>query len=150
MAASLNWMRNSDITGFEQPFIYELDVFGHRITQELVENGYNLEVNNTNKNLFISSFCKAKAFNGVKQQVQSFKDGFFAYIPDGFLDIFSPGEIDILISGKSEIDREDFKKNTIYKDLSKQSDLVSWFWDIVEIMDQDMLANLLFFITGKR
>ena len=64
------------------------------------------------------------------------------------VEIFSPSELEILISGKSEIDVEDLKKHTKLRELNKDDIIVKWFWEIVENMDQDTLANLLFFITG--
>jgi hypothetical protein len=85
----------------------------------------------------------------IKKQIQSFKTGFSQIIPPGLLELFSAGEIEILISGKSDIDKQDLKAHALYKEISKENILVQWFWEIVETLDQDMLANLLFFITGE-
>jgi hypothetical protein len=46
---SLTWMLSNDVETLDQPFIYELDVFGQTIVQELVENGTNTDINNENK-----------------------------------------------------------------------------------------------------
>jgi hypothetical protein len=146
---SLTWMLSNDVETLDQPFIYELDVFGQTIVQELVENGTNTDINNENKELYISSICKAKTQKEVEKQIQSFKTGFSQIIPPGLLELFSAGEIEILISGKSDIDKQDLKAHALYKEISKENILVQWFWEIVETLDQDMLANLLFFITGE-
>lgn len=146
---SLSWMLTNDVTDLEQPFIYELDVFGMKVSQDLVENGINLTVDEVNKETYITNVCLSKTLKEVDHQIQSFKKGFFEIVPEELAKIFSSGELEILISGKSEIDIQDLMKYATYRELNKDSLLVQWFWEIVQIMDQNMLANLLFFITGK-
>lgn len=146
---SLNWMLTNPISDLEMPFTYELDVFGRKVLQELIENGANVVINEENKESFVSKMYLAKAFKEVEKQIQTFKEGFYEVLPEKLLKLFSSGELEILISGQSEIDIEDLKKYAISKDMVKDHPLVKWFWEIVEIMDQPMLANLLFFITGN-
>ena len=145
---SLNWMLNNDVTDLEQPFMYELDVFGYNVSQELRENGANTLVDEFNKEKYITKLYLAKTSKEVDTQVQSFKKGFFEIVPEDLVKLFSSAELEILISGKSEIDILDLKNFATYREISKDSHLVQWFWEIVEIMDQNLLANLLFFITG--
>lgn len=146
---SLNWMLTNPVADLEMPFTYELDVFGRKIIQELIDNGGNVLINEDNKESFVSKMYLAKALKEVEKQIQSFKEGFYEVLPEKLLKLFSSGELEILISGQSEIDIGDLKKYAVSKDMGKDHPLVKWFWEIVEIMDQPMLANLLFFITGR-
>ena len=145
---SLDWIKSNDPTDLEQPFSYELDVLGIRVSQELKEDGSNTVVDETNKNSYIKKLYLAKTQGEVLKQIESFKKGFFEIIPEDFVKLFSSAELGILISGKSEIDIQDLMKHTTYQDINRNSNQVKWFWEIIGLMDQNMLANLLFFITG--
>lgn len=145
---SLTWMLNNDVTELEQPFEYELNILGSNLTQELVKDGENVVVDEINKESYISNLYITKTQKEVETQIQRFRKGFFEIVPEHLMRMFSPGEIEILISGKSEIDIEDLKKYTTYRDIARDGLLVTWFWEIIECMDQNLLANLLFFITG--
>jgi len=147
LVSSWRWMLKNDVEDLEQPFMYELDVFGTRVIQELCENGSETIVDEENKASYISEMCYAKSYNEVKQQVISFKNGLFEVINKDLLRIFSSGELEVLISGLSEIDSKDLLKHLQHKDIKKKQ-LVQWFKEIIEVMDQSMLANLLFFVTG--
>ena len=146
---SLKWMRSNDVTGLEQPFIYELNTFGVNVTQELIEKGNDTSVDENNKELYVKKLYLAKTLSEVEAQTKSFKKGFFEIVPENAIKLFSSRELGILIAGKSEIDIQDLKAHALYREISKESLLVQWFWEMVEIMDQNMLANLLFFVTGS-
>jgi len=148
LVSSWRWMLKNDVSDLEQPFMYELDVFGTKIVQELCENGSETIVDDLNKGSYISEMCYAKSYNEVKQQVMSFKNGFFEVIKKDLLRIFSSGELEVLISGLSEIDVQDMIKHLQFKDV-KNKKLVQWFKEILEVLDQSLLANLLFFVTGN-
>ena len=147
---SLNWMLGNDVTELEHTFTYELKVFNVNVLQELTEDGINKKINESNKHEFVKKLCQAKSFKEVEAQVKAFKKGFFEIIPADIVDLFSSGELGILICGKSEIEVEELKKYAGYRSINKDSPQVKWFWEIVEAMDQNMLAKLLFFITGEK
>ena len=142
-------MVKNDISELEQSFTYELEIMGVKLSQELRENGRNFVVNEANKESFATKLCLAKSLDEVELQIQSFKKGFFEIFPEDLVRIFTPSELGLLISGKSEIDVSDFKKYTRYNDYKSDHQVITWFWEIVEEMNQNMLANLLFFITGN-
>ena len=148
LTESLTWMTKNNVNELEQPFIYEIDFFGTMLTEELVENGSNKLLNEENKDLYIRRLYLAKTFKEVETQVELFKQGFFEIVPKNLLDIFSSGEVGILISGTSEIDVQDLIRHTVCKGINRTTQRVQWFWEIIQGMDQIMLANLLFFITG--
>ena len=141
-------MLDNDVTELDQPFIYELDVFGVHVAQKLDEHTSDLVVSEMNKESYVSKLCIAKSYTEVEQQIQSFKKGLYEVIPANSLRIFSPGELAILISGRSEIDVNDLCTNARYSGYAKDEQIVIWFWEIVQDMSQSLRASLLFFITG--
>ena len=151
LTSSLQWMLENEVADLEQPFTYELNIFGINITQELEQNGSDLIVDEINKELYVSRLCMVKSLEENEEQIKSFKDGLFEIVPVDAMKVFSSGELAILISGQPEVDVVDLKDHTRYGGgYSKDNKLIEWFWEIVESMDQAMLANLLFFITGNQ
>ena len=151
LTLSLQWMLENEVTDLEQPFTYELNVFGVNVTQELEQNGSDLIVDEINKELYVSRLCMVKSLKENEEQIRSFKDGLFEIVPADAMKVFSSGELAILISGQPEVNVADLKEHTLYGGgHSRDSKLVEWFWEAVESMDQATLANLVFFITGNQ
>ena len=149
MITSLKWMLSNDVTGLEHNFTYEINIFGTNYTQALGDKEANTTIDELNKNSYIRKLCLTKCVTEVEKQIQSFKQGFFHVFNEEAIKLFTAAELGILISGKQEIDFEDLKQYAEYEGLDKDSLLVTWFWEIVQTMDQGMLASLLFFITGR-
>ena len=42
----------------------------------------------------------------------------------------------------------DWKNNTIYENYTSESQIIRWFWEIVEAFDNDDRAEFLQFVTG--
>jgi E3 ubiquitin-protein ligase HUWE1 len=70
-------------------------------------------------------------------------------IKSSLTSIFTPTELELLISGLPDIDIEDLRKNTEYRaGYSVQSQVIQWFWEIVVEFGQEEKALLLQFVTG--
>jgi len=149
LISSLKWMLNNDVTGLEHTFTYEINVLGINYTQLLGEDGTNTTLDELNKNSYIRKLCSTKCLKESEKQIQSFKQGFFEVLNEEAIKLFTPAELGTLISGKREIDFEDLKEHADYEGFTRTHQIVVWFWEIVKNWDQEMLANLLFFITGK-
>lgn len=53
------------------------------------------------------------------------------------------------MSGLGKIDVEDWKMNTRLKHCTPDSNVVKWFWAIVDAFDEEKRARLLQFVTGS-
>ena len=62
--------------------------------------------------------------------------------------MFSPAELELLISGLPEIKVEDLKAHTDYVRYSATSPQIVWFWNVVGRMDDADLAGLVMFFSG--
>ena len=69
-------MMSNSVEGLEQTFSYEIEVFGKKVTRELVPNGYEVTVTDENKQEFISKLCEAKVKGEIKEELKAFKRGF--------------------------------------------------------------------------
>lgn len=57
--------------------------------------------------------------------------------------------LQLIISGLGKIDIEDWKLNTRLKHCNPDSNVVKWFWAIVDSFDEEKRARLLQFVTGS-
>ena len=72
-------------------------------------------------------------------------------VPREELQLFTPGELELLLAGLPDIDVADLRRNTHYgSGLSANDRLVQWFWAAVEAMSKQDVAALLQFVTGAR
>jgi hypothetical protein len=74
---SLQWMLDNNIQEafIDENFSYEADNFGEIVTRDLIPNGRNIAVTESNKHEYVSLFCYAKMATDIKAQIQSFLEG---------------------------------------------------------------------------
>lgn len=67
----------------------------------------------------------------VKEQMNSFLEGFGSIVPLALLKIFDEHELELLMCGIQNIDVKDWKKNTLYKgDYYANHIIIQWFWRV--------------------
>lgn len=145
---SLEWLRDNDASVLMSTFSYTMDYFGETRTRELIENGQNIQVTNENKQDFIVRMCKAKLYEEIKPQMEALLKGLYELVPRKLICIFDSKEIELLISGLPDIDIMDLKKNTEYNGYTEHSDVIKWFWEVLESYTGRERAEFLQFVTG--
>ena len=82
--------------------------------------------------------------------IQKIREGIFTIIVKEKLQMFYSEELELILNGKPNIDLNDQKENTIYKQpYNKSNRVIIWFWDILKNMTQKQLSNFLMFCTGS-
>lgn len=71
-AKSLHWILENGVEELEMTFCVDRDFFGKIETHDLIENGRNITVTNSNKKQFVKLMAAYKMTEEVKQQIQSF------------------------------------------------------------------------------
>lgn len=145
---SLKWMLENSVEGLEQSFTYETEIFGQKITRELVPDGYSKTVTDENKKEFVKSLCERKMKGEIQEELDAFLKGFYLIIPAGFLSLFSVSELQLLISGIPVIDIEEMKKYAKYIGYSETDPQIIWLWEIFGEFSQKELAAFVFFTSG--
>ena len=77
-------------------------------------NGRNIPVSEENKKEYINLVCQMKMTGAIRQQLNSFLEGFYDIIPKRLIAIFNEQELELLISGLPTIDIDDLKANSEY------------------------------------
>jgi len=92
----------TDIERLDLDLTFSLDVneFGVNKRIELIPNGSTVQVTNENKCEYIQSVCQEKIIGSIKQQMNSFLEGFYGIIPKCLISIFNEQELELFISGK--------------------------------------------------
>jgi E3 ubiquitin-protein ligase HUWE1 len=95
----------TDIERLDLDLTFSLDV-NKRI--ELIPNGSTVQVTNENKCEYIRVVCQEKIIGSIKQQMNSFLEGFYGIIPKCLISIFNEQELELFITGK-------FSLKTLYE-----------------------------------
>ena len=119
--------------GLELTFSLDASEFGVNKVNDLIPNGSTIPVTNENKHEYVRLVCQEKMIGSIREQVNSFLEGFYTIIPKSLISIFNEQELELLISGQlttttmvvsfntvgfslglPDIDIEDLKANTEY------------------------------------
>ena len=133
----------------EYYFAYEEEEFGRIVMKELVPGGKNIRVTETNKMDYIKEICHMKMTKEINSQIQNFLEGFYEMVPKHLVGIFDAKELELLIAGLPEIDITDLKLNTEYRNYTKDSQVIQWFWEILFEFTYEERAEFLQFVTGS-
>lgn len=101
---NLKWILENNINGLDFTFSYEEDEFGKLTVKDLVPDGSNIPVNEENKLDYVNKLCYAKMAKDIKEQIESFLEGFHEVIPSNLISIFTAKELELMISGLPDID----------------------------------------------
>ena len=148
---SIKWLLENDFTNSETylTYSYNHDNLGEIQTVDLIENGRNIDVNEDNKFDYIQRLCSSKLYDTIKPQIDALLKGFYEIIPQKLISIFNYRELELVISGMPTIDINDWKNNTIYENYNEESNIIKYFWEIIESFDNDERAEFLQFVTGS-
>lgn len=146
---SLLWLEQNDPEPLDLTFTVEEQTFGQLATHELKPGGIDIPVTEQNKMEYVDLMVKWKMENGVTEQMNSFMKGFNELLPMALLTGFDAQELEFLTAGTLEIDVNDWRENTEYRNgYHPGHPVIEWFWKAVESFDNEERLRLLQFTTG--
>nr|XP_056721637.1 E3 ubiquitin-protein ligase NEDD4 [Euleptes europaea] len=147
--SSLKWILENDPTELDLRFMVDEERFGQTHQHELKSGGSDLVVTNENKHEYIYLVIQWRFVNRIKRQMAAFKEGFFELIPQDLIRIFDENELELLMCGLGDVDVNDWREHTKYKNgYSTNHVVIQWFWKAVLLMDSEKRIRLLQFVTG--
>jgi E3 ubiquitin-protein ligase NEDD4 len=84
----------------------------------------------------------------VREQFKAFETGLFEMVPREQLGVFDEAELEFLIGGLSEIDVDDWARNTEYRKYTPEHQTIKFFWAWVRTLENEKKSRLLQFATG--
>lgn len=76
-------------------------------------------------------------------------DGLSSVIPTELFPLFTPTELEQLMCGNTVVDISLLKQCTEYEDISPDSDLVTYFWEVLEEMTDEERTSFLRFVWAR-
>ncbi|XP_057529454.1 E3 ubiquitin-protein ligase UPL1 [Amaranthus tricolor] len=153
---NLKWMLENDVSDIPD-LTFSMDADEEKLilyekTQvtdyELKPGGRNLRVTEETKHEYVDLVADHILTNAIRPQINSFLEGFNELVPRELISIFNDKELELLISGLPEIDLDDLKANTEYTGYTAASNVIQWFWEVVNSFSKEDMARFLQFVTG--
>ena len=91
------------------------EAFGQISSHELKQGSIDLPVTEDNKQEYIDLMLRWRLDRGVAKQMESFKKGFSEVMPVNLLYNFDAQELEFLTAGTLEIDVDDWRAHTEYR-----------------------------------
>ncbi|KAJ8340452.1 hypothetical protein SKAU_G00350850 [Synaphobranchus kaupii] len=146
---SLKWILENDPTDLDLRFTIDEELFGQTHQHELKPGGADIVVTDDNKKEYIHLVMQWRFVNRILKQMTSFKEGFYELIPQDLIKIFDENELELLMCGLGDVDVNDWRDNTKYKNgYCTNQPVIQWFWKTVLLMDAEKRIRLLQFVTG--
>uniref|UniRef100_A0A8D3CA11 E3 ubiquitin-protein ligase n=1 Tax=Scophthalmus maximus TaxID=52904 RepID=A0A8D3CA11_SCOMX len=146
---SLMWILENDPTDLDLRFTIDEELFGQTHQHELKLGGAEIVITNENKKEYIHLVMQWRFVNRIQKQMTAFKEGFFELVPQDLIKIFDENELELLMCGLGDVDVNDWRENTKYKNSYCSNHVViQWFWKTVLLMDAEKRIRLLQFVTG--
>ncbi|EDW19516.2 LOW QUALITY PROTEIN: uncharacterized protein Dmoj_GI13828 [Drosophila mojavensis] len=122
-----------DVADLNLTFSVDQDVMGKIVTHELHPGGKARVVNDHNKLVYIHYMAYFHMNTQIREQTQAFNRGFRSIVNPEWLSLFSPPELQRLISGDTvPLDLRDLRKHTqYYGGFHDSHRVVGWLWDIL-------------------
>lgn len=128
-------------------FVWEIS----NIEYELIPNGKEILIKNTNKFQFVKKVVEFICYNSISKKIDKLKEGFDFIMSNksSILQIFTIDEFNFLLSGQSKIDLTNWKENTFYKGYyTKDDPTIKMFWDVLNELTHEELLAFYKFCTG--
>ncbi|XP_075994306.1 E3 ubiquitin-protein ligase NEDD4 isoform X2 [Genypterus blacodes] len=146
---SLKWILENDPADLDLRFTIDEELFGQTHQHDLTPGGSDIVVTNETKKEYIHLVMQWRFVNRIQKQMTAFKEGFFELIPQDLIKIFDENELELLMCGLGDVDVNDWRENTKYKNgYCSNHAVIQWFWKTVLLMDAEKRIRLLQFVTG--
>eukprot|EP00793_Prasinoderma_coloniale_P002055 PRCOL_00002563-RA len=141
---------DGDVADLCLDFTVEVERFGARQTHELVPKGGDVDVTADNKLLYVHKLADYYLNRATHRQRAAFKRGLLSLMRPSWLNMFSPGEFNLLTGGAVvDVSVDDLMKHTVLSGYSATSRTVKMFWRVVRGMSREDRSLLLKFVTSS-
>jgi len=139
---------NLEDISLELTFSAEVQTFGRTKIVDLIPNGRNIAVTDANKIDYIRLISHHRLTSAIRSQIDNFLEGFHDLVPAELVSMFSPPELELLISGLPDIDIDELRMQTEYVQYRATDNSILWFWDVLYAFSREDKAMFLQFVTG--
>ena len=128
-------------------FSIDVDTYGKINTIELIPNGSNIYVNQSNKVEYVKKYLDWLFNTSIRHLFESFKKGFYKLYSGEMITNCDPEELQLLICGSPVLDFHELEKATKYDGgYNSKSDTIIKFWDILHSLDLEQKKKFYSFL----
>ena len=101
---------------------------------------------------YLKALLNYRLLGQYKEPLKEFLRGFYEIIPEPIISIFTSQELELVLHGIPNINLVDWRSQTEYTgefSNGNHSEVIEWFWEIVEEYSEENRAKLLQFSTGS-
>ncbi|XP_028818978.1 probable E3 ubiquitin-protein ligase HERC4 isoform X2 [Denticeps clupeoides] len=152
--ASLQLLLDYPEDDVEQSFCLNFTVteenFGATEVFELVPNGTDIAVNNSNRLDFVNAYVDYIFNKSVAPLFNAFYAGFHKVCGGKVLELFQPNELQAMVVGNTIYDWEELEKHTEYKgEYWAEHPTIKIFWEVFHSLPLEKKKQFLLFLTGS-
>ena len=115
---------------------------------ELIKDGRTTKVTFEKLEEYIN-LVKSMKIEEFSTQMEFIKKGIYSIIDKQILKILNWINLEEMVCGKNKLDIKDFKKHTIYTGYTIQDNIIKWFWEWLEHIDEEKRFKYLKFVSGR-
>ena len=128
-----------------------VDAMSYLTFEGLMENGASININGENLQQYIWMKSEFVVLVSIQNQMESLVRGVYDVLPFNQLSILAADELGEMLTGSStgDIDVDDLRSSaTVTPATAAGSELIEWFWSIVESLDREDLVKFIEFVSG--
>ena len=131
-------------------FAIEGDILGRHVVNDLLPGGQEIQVSDANKSLYVHLVANWYLNKQTASLTHAFITGIKQILNVSWLKLFSPRDINYLISGEhQDIDIDDLKRHTMYVGgYNASSPTIKLFWKTMHNLKPDDQRAVLKFVTS--
>ena len=120
----------------------------NNIDVELIKDGRTTKVTFEKLEEYIN-LVKSMKIEEFSTQMEFIKKGIYSVIDKQILQILNWSNLEEMVCGKNKLDIKDFKEHTIYNGYTIQDNIIKWFWEWLEHIDEEKQFKYLKFVSGR-
>lgn len=130
-------------------FSVSYNQFDSVITEDLIAGGRDIPVTNENFEQYLDKLVNWYLDTSIRKSFDNFKRGFDKLCNRPEFTMFTPDELQVLVSGEDVFDWDALKLGTTYIDGYKENSVsVKMFWEIFDELPEEKKIAFLLFSTG--
>ena len=134
---------------YDRTFTYDHDVFGARVTAEIVPGGAGIVLTAANRREYVAALTRHLLTDCVARNFGAFKRGFQSVATRDMIASLHPVELETLLCGLPTLDLRELRAGCTYEGYRASDPCVTWFWRVAEGFTLEQQKRLLHFCTGS-
>jgi len=141
-------MRPDEVGQLFLTFEVAVNDFGKTLSFPLKPDEPDLAVTGANVRQYVSAYASWRMFDSVKNQIESFLEGFYDILPPQTLGLFDEADLRLILGGVPTLNVAEWKENTFCYDFPDDTTVPNWFFEVLNESDDEFRSKILMFATA--